>query len=169
MKFLLAAIVVLQAGAALADDVMWSTDYTTTHLDSPGQVIATPDGGALAAYSTVDGNYPDEYYYTYVVKFSSTGVFEWYDWFEHATGASLGFDSQGDFYVMIYPVHPGGPLSSLQEPGNTTRAAGCCGNTWNSPIPGRIWWSSRMEAGTWQVMTGTVTVPMFEGSMPQEH
>lgn len=114
MKFLLAAILSLHAGAALADDVMWSTNYAAGNIDATSQVVATPDGGALAAYITVwyPGSGQDYYYSTYVVKFSSTGVFEWNDFFDYARGASLGFDSLGNYYVTIYPNHPSG-LSEL--------------------------------------------------------
>ncbi len=108
MKFLLAAILSLRAGAALADDVMWSTDYTVADgsSSSMSQAIATPDGGALAAYWTSYDNKYGTDYSTYVVKFSSTGVFEWDDGFGGARGASLGFDSLGNLYVTIYPTDP---------------------------------------------------------------
>ncbi|MDQ2987386.1 MAG: hypothetical protein M3R13_11840 [Armatimonadota bacterium] len=108
MKYLLSSILAILATAALATDVIWQADAGPHHpqipMDGTSHVVATPDGGAFAAYIASHTLKGDTYYSTGVVKFSSTGTVQWRDYFESARGAVLGLDSFGNIYATIFPA-----------------------------------------------------------------
>ncbi|MGI8924188.1 MAG: hypothetical protein ACR2HJ_09155 [Fimbriimonadales bacterium] len=107
MKHLISSVLAILATAALADDVIWQTDWTTPGdpMNGTSHVVATPDGGAFATHidSQTSGKWGDTYYSTGVVKFSPAGTVQWHDYFGNARGAFLGFDSFGNFYATIRP------------------------------------------------------------------
>nr|MBA3726600.1 hypothetical protein [Armatimonadota bacterium] len=102
MKFLLAAILSLQAGAALADDVIWRTQWRP---ENPGggakgvcDIAPAIDGGAFVAfYYQQPGKGGGDV--GSIAKFSSSGELQWHRSGIAGAGMLLEPDSVGNLYV----------------------------------------------------------------------
>ena len=118
MKFLLAAILSLQAGAALADDVMWSTSWMPPSGFNWIEDIESVSDGGVAVVIECRDEFENRTYY--LVKFSSTGAVQWVlpkDSYTPVDSDALGYIYLAGYnnYDYIRKIDPSGALVWEQQ------------------------------------------------------